>query len=157
MDNKYFTPELEDLRIGYECQVFNNATGDWQDLTLTKDNIVGVLHKLVHLNREYAEKHIRTSYITKEQLEAKGWNEAWKDNENKLLFGMNAWTLTKSIDHLTYEISSIPDLDETEPQVAHTFRCTNNDVEPKNEFYIFSGPIPSINEFNLICKMADIK
>jgi hypothetical protein len=77
MENKYFTPDIEDIHIGYECEI------------LYPHNMIKYNEKL---NENLWEKHkfelqeslsegdsmsfdyiYRTLYLTKEQIEAEGW------------------------------------------------------------------------------------
>lgn len=67
MENKYYTPALEDLHIGYECLLFSEFIDDYQKINLTADETCMDLEDW--LNKGY----IRTPYLTKEQIKAEGW------------------------------------------------------------------------------------
>jgi hypothetical protein len=58
-NDKYFTPDIEDLRVGYECDLLGSkiVIEDRHDLDLSFDH------------------PLRTPYLTKEQIEAEGWKE----------------------------------------------------------------------------------
>ena len=72
MENKYYTPDIEDIRVGYECEIFNPANTDpfilghyydsWDKITIHRVNMYDV-----------GRKEFRTPYLTKEQIEAEGW------------------------------------------------------------------------------------
>jgi hypothetical protein len=65
MENKYFTPDIEDIYIGYVLEHLS-ATG----YIVTKfeiDSSLPALQELIKLNQ------IRVPYLTKEQIEAEGW------------------------------------------------------------------------------------
>ena len=65
MENKYFTPNIEDIRVGYECERdFSDTTEieEWRNTVIEQD----------HFKSFYIED-IRTPYLTKEQIEAEGW------------------------------------------------------------------------------------
>lgn len=76
-DQKYFTPAIEDLRVGYEFEKIHS----FQKKTWTKDAIsefyffpkgdgtVGILDMVFSIK----EGTIRVPYLTKEQIEAEGW------------------------------------------------------------------------------------
>ena len=83
MENKYFTPDIEDIHIGYECEI------------LYPHNMIEYNEKL---NENLWEKHkfelreslsegdsmsfdyiYRTPYLTKEQIEAEGWKKYYID------------------------------------------------------------------------------
>ena len=72
MENKYYTPNLEDLYIGYECEI--RTPLKW---------ITGIFPELVYLNPELnefgndelmraAHAILRTKYLIKEQIESLG-------------------------------------------------------------------------------------
>lgn len=65
MENNYYTPQIEDIRIGYECQsTIDNK--NWYDFKFRKFDFGTLSIEL--LNNIY-----RTPYLTKEQIEAEGW------------------------------------------------------------------------------------
>lgn len=71
---KYYIPSIEDIRVGYECELF------WNQDHLSKnfwDKIIVGEVGLEDMNwyARIAEKTIRTPYLTKEQIEAEGWEE----------------------------------------------------------------------------------
>ena len=71
-NNKYFTPDIEDICIGYELEVHYNF------------KLNGIFHKkIINSFEELADIHsrmsgdcvIRVSYLTKEQIETEGWEK----------------------------------------------------------------------------------
>ena len=81
MENKYFTPDIEDLCIGYECEYnFARAYTDefdfvkigYKDVTPGKGGYTNELTHMIHLIDDGAAA-IRVPYLTKEQIEAEGW------------------------------------------------------------------------------------
>ena len=67
MENKYFTPDIEDLCIGYELEHLS-ATG-YITTKFEIDSSLSALQELIKLNQ------VRVPYLTKEQIEAEGWEE----------------------------------------------------------------------------------
>lgn len=65
MENKYYTPAVEDLHIGYQCEVFEG--GDWRKETIDISHHFDIFTEGVKLGE------IRTPYLTKEDIEAEGW------------------------------------------------------------------------------------
>jgi hypothetical protein len=72
MENKYFTPDIEDICIGYECEIWMPQNPDfdkwdWESFTLEKN----------HFDHEQPFfpliAKLRVLYLTKEQIEAEGW------------------------------------------------------------------------------------
>ncbi len=74
MENKYFTPNIEDIRVGYECECLWCCPNPrvWIPIEVTEDDreeyaklpVQEVIHRI---------KEIRVPYLTKEQIEAEGW------------------------------------------------------------------------------------
>lgn len=70
MENKYFTPSIEDIRIGYECE--QKHTGTWVVVKADRVNQVnGLLYEFTQARMDGL--HIRTPYLTKEQIHLEGW------------------------------------------------------------------------------------
>ena len=68
MESKYYTPELEDLKIGYICQ--NRLTGKgWLNLEITEKDAVYMSFFIKCLK----EDNLRTEYLTKANIESLGW------------------------------------------------------------------------------------
>ncbi len=87
-NNKHFIPEISDLRVGYECEVqeivsaISHCVDDIIKTDLTYDeNWVKVsidypvYLKLHHYLELLESGHLRTPYLTKEEIEAEGWEE----------------------------------------------------------------------------------
>jgi hypothetical protein len=73
MENKYFTPDIEDMSVGCEFEM-DDTWGGWKKLTLTKELLANSLVGLGSGNERSPWYHnIRVSYLTKEQIEAEGW------------------------------------------------------------------------------------
>jgi hypothetical protein len=78
--DKYFTPSIEDIRVGYELEtILLNRDGDkdWEQLErtykpviITPQNIGTFIH---HGYMSYKTHVNRVPYLTKEQIEAEGW------------------------------------------------------------------------------------
>lgn len=76
MENKYFTPDIEDIRVGYEAEVnwefYRNSDG-------TKSSTPDGWKPVVFKGVDEAVRHYhslgmyRVPYLTKEQIEAEGW------------------------------------------------------------------------------------
>lgn len=85
MNKKYFTPSIEDIRVGYEFELIdyasNNYGQDTSNCTWTKHIIKeedllsfykedsGIETYLSYLRKG----HFRVPYLTKEQIEGEGW------------------------------------------------------------------------------------
>lgn len=83
VENKYFTPDIEDIRVGYECEMKYRRDGEWEkfvvkDTWFGRDgegdlpDVYSAILPGLSIDRKPEEK-IRVPYLTKEQIEAEGW------------------------------------------------------------------------------------
>jgi hypothetical protein len=76
MENKYFTPDIEDFHIGYECELLMNTNVSILNPTSNAPEFKPFIfekNKIELLIELYDS--IRVPYLTKEQIEAEGWKE----------------------------------------------------------------------------------
>jgi hypothetical protein len=70
--NKYYTPDISELHVGYTCQLYGQATTrlmrdvQWFNFTFTCGNI-NRAEKLIN------RKDIRTKYLDQSDIESLGW------------------------------------------------------------------------------------
>ena len=74
-NNKYYTPDIEDLKIGYECEFSPSSESKdngktwithWKSITIDSSNLLYILGANVM-------SQVRTKYLTKEDIESEGW------------------------------------------------------------------------------------
>ena len=71
MENKYFTPDIEDLYVGYKLEIKGKHDTNWQPVVLGKD---AIWHKFTNLeNLGQVMEQLRVPYLTKEQIEGEEW------------------------------------------------------------------------------------
>jgi hypothetical protein len=131
-NDKYFVPDSDDIRPNYECEVKSIVVEDkW------------IYHKVPYqyYTSEYylmtLENTIRTSYLTKEQIENEGWiiSEVQEDlyyfqnKETGIIYGLIFNLYGKCI-------------------IFNT-----NDLLKSS---LYRGKLKSINEFRYICKLLKI-
>lgn len=92
MQNKYYTPDISDLFIGYECEIRIGSSAFYimdmsenaekpiekksDDIPTFLPYIIGQGYENITITRaisEISRDGIRTPYLTKEQIEAEGW------------------------------------------------------------------------------------
>jgi hypothetical protein len=82
-DNKYFIPEVEDLRVGYECEINSGLlpglSEGWNPTSLKSIGAISY-----YLN--YGNNMIRVPHLTKEQIEAEGWKIEQEYRSGELIF-----------------------------------------------------------------------
>ena len=73
MKNKYFTPDIEEMFVGCEFEM-HDTWGNWKKLILTEELLKNPLIGLGSGNERVPWYwKIRVPYLTKEQIEAEGW------------------------------------------------------------------------------------
>jgi hypothetical protein len=68
MKNKYFTPDIEDMSVGYEYELYHQEDG-WKKVIFSaweNFNYDAFIYCL-------KDKEVRVPYLTKEQIEGEGW------------------------------------------------------------------------------------
>jgi len=137
MKEKYYIPDIGDLHIGYEGEINWNRAYETsfipfkiriqdEDFAYT-DEISDIINAV---DDGYAE--IRTSYLTKEQIEAEGWKKQYKKG---------TWRVYQK-----YPIHIVLMYDEEK-----------HELSIDNDFMIlYQGECKSINEFRYICKLLKI-
>lgn len=131
-DNKYFTPSIEDIRVGYECEI--NWVSGWKKHILNESLHVYSTHNVFVTAAEAIKReNLRVPYLTKEQIEGEGWQLDYSRNVSSgVIYCKNkntAWYFTK--DNLLW-------------------------IRDKNDATLFQGECKSINEFKTLMKWLKI-
>ena len=124
--DKCYTPQIEDIRTGYEFEIFRERDNTWWDskTTFPNESLDWIINKL-------KEGRLRVAYLTKEQIEKDGWkNTHFRED----LSGYNKGKFNLSFYHDNSFI-----------------RIWNG-----NEVIVFEGKCPSINELRQIMKLLEI-
>lgn len=81
MENKYFTTDISDIRVGYECEMHVAIFEDdqWKEKEWIKGKVTNLykfewtdFREIPHIFGIDFEPHFRVPYLTKEQIEAEG-------------------------------------------------------------------------------------
>lgn len=164
MENKYYTPDLEDLRTGYRCQVkYPNGWYDWNISSVSELEDLKILIKT---------NEFRTKYLDKEDIESlefKYVDEARLDERGDYIRFSKEWSEcppdARCNDHYygTYWIC----LNNREGCISFEGRCKpkliiykerhGGFVGGQEDFILFDGDCPSINELKYLMKLLNIK
>ena len=136
MENKYFTPNIEDIRVGYECEWLGakdlkheyiqiKMDGDWLNIAINS----GI-------------QFFRVPYLTKEQIEAEGWKPEGRITPKQF---------KKNIDNDSYYELTLNE----DNQIVITKAFTDGWSWKWSPFY--SGECKDINTFRYICKLLKIQ
>lgn len=129
MKNEYYTPDLEDLFIGYECEVLEPHKFKIDEDVKRKCSIMSGTH-LSEIDNFYIDDNsIRTPYLSKEDIEKEGFKE---------------------IEDRIYQN------DKATIQYSTTFLIIWLGIG-ELRIHKYAGECKSINEFRKICKWLNIK
>lgn len=151
MENKYFVPDIEDVRVGYECEVLSEirteegelAGTEWFPYIIKNGSCTmrngGASITLDNTIMYPPLDKARTLYLTKEQIEAEGWvATCFSESEDygmcsfkKGAFECRRWS--NQNDYIEFLNSR-----------------TSDDI-------IYEGGCKDINTFRYICKLLNIK
>ena len=156
---KYFIPEISDLFVGYECEIINYASNNynkdkstckWNKFVLKKEHLFSsydgssFLETCVScLNFE----ELRVPFLTKEQIENEGYIFR-TNNRSKFVKSNNTeeWGLDYNYNTNMLFIEKGTKLEE-DKDFYYPYEGSN---------YIFVGKCRCINEFRTICKLLEI-
>lgn len=166
MENKYYTPEIEDLRVGYTLEsnnllnTNNSLLNGWGSITLEKEHYQASnddLSNVEHIFHDLKEGKIRTKYLDKQDIESLGWkfNYLGKDDWFKGNLTIIAYN------EIDYPFELWFKLDKYwlgfYKGVYKIVIIEKREGFPNNEIIKFSGNCPSINELKYIQKLLGIK
>lgn len=145
---KYYTPNVEDIHIGYECEIKPKGSEefDWMKYVINGNN---------NFDR-YFRDSIRTPYLTKEQIETEGFIDTGGISP---FFGQHTM-FYKEIEPDSnfkddfarrYTVSLEQGKIRIEEALFGGFTGTHESYSQ-----IYYGKCPSINEFRKICKLLGI-
>lgn len=137
MDNKYFTPDIEDVRIGYECE--------WQSRPPDENSWGKVTFKSGYsLPDEISIKYYRVPYLTKEQIAREGFTILKKSDNNYIYAELKRGHI--------YDVELRYDMAHTTLAVYNIFDKTHEHLK----LPAFYGECKDINTFRYVCKLLGI-
>jgi hypothetical protein len=85
MKNKYFTPDIKDIRVGFVAewlQEIDTPSEYWELRTLQHYNLTTAARSLALIKKPT----VRVPYLTKEQIEAEGWKYDLDQTDGAITF-----------------------------------------------------------------------
>lgn len=143
--NKYFVPEIEDIRVGYEAEAnikfFEDKQDNWQPFTFQ-----GVGQEVIKYHKQGV---YRVPYLTKEQIETEGWEmkEGTVVNKNgsiKMAYGFK--------DNFMMSVNFNKEI----PFVGILFKDPSLAEPPYFDTWRMAFPCKDINTFRYICKLLGV-
>lgn len=149
----YYTPSIEDIHVGYKCEVYGQSTTklikniSFHEVTVGLHMEVGKSVGINQIPNLIKKEYIRTPYLTKEQIEKEGWVE---DTDHPIFSG----SLSIKNDKATYLLRMI---DKTNIRIIRYTKPDHNNIwKMQQRSTIYDGDCPSINEFRKIVKLLGI-
>lgn len=151
MENKYFTPDIEEMFVGCEFEM-HDTWGNWKKLILTEDLLKNPMVSLGSGNeRTPWYWKFRVSYLTKEQIEAEGWE-----------YVKNTNTVDVDICHIfnknNYMLGWFPLINKIAVLVKDPSKAFDEKgiLIEYNNIERYTGSCKDINTFKKICKLLGI-
>jgi hypothetical protein len=140
MENKYFTPDIEDMSIGCEYELYHQEDG-WKKVIFSaweNFNYDAFIHCL-------KDKEVRVPYLTKELIENEGWHspEVYRDG-GTLVYKKDKHEIT-----FRGENRMTP---STEIVITELFEM----MDRTTRHILFKGHCKDINTFRKIIKLLGI-
>lgn len=136
--NKYFTPDITDLRVGYVCEFASGIGMEnqhlWKPLIITQSMFPTIL-------RDY--KLIRVPYITKQDIIDRGWVISEKSKGITTVPENYEFCVFLKDDYVLSYVK--------EKSWMEVMKKNNED-----SWYIFQGEIKDVNAFDYIVKLLNI-
>lgn len=146
-NNKYFTPDIEDIHVGYECEIKEEI---WQKL------IVDKYMQLNALNKQILANIIRVPFLTQEQIEAEGWTQAITEYHGDINYENMSVIFTK--ENVNYMLgynftTKLLSLMVRDPSLKSGIKGQYVEYYKTPRF---NGTCKDINTFRKICKLLEI-
>lgn len=146
MENKYYIPDISDIRIGYECEKAL-LDSDWY-ITGWEQIIIQNLQDIQSI-KDYPNLY-RTSFLTREEIETEGWEHIGGQLSS---FGRQDFIKTIILENVERELELSIYNDHTMYIILLEKNPCDNGCGPE---YLYQGSCPSINEFRFIIKLLQI-
>lgn len=93
MENKYYTPELHEFHVGFECEMKNSSDPihfDWEKCIFKNDfsNELNEDYCFEYLYTDLKDNNIRVKHLSREDIESLGWKLFKQGNVNFFTFRM---------------------------------------------------------------------
>lgn len=147
MENKYYTPEIKEFHVGFECEILSSydwQKGIWPEI-LQKDTLTGFEKNIIKATENTS---IRVKYLDKDDIEKLNWiadkERTWGD---RMCFYKNDNTLEYYEDCTLIINRYKKNLEVFQNQGINNIEITNK----------FRGKIKNISELKILLKQLDIQ
>jgi hypothetical protein len=148
MENKYYTPSIEEFRVGFKIEVYNPDKKDWEDLTVEIGYCYGEFSNWISWGE------VRVKYLNREDIESEDFNyEPINGEKDVMLFNSNRKDSRGKKVNLIYNPKSNWLLVSTgEWSITVWEKYNSYSFNPT----FFAGTIKNLSEFRKILKQLNI-
>ena len=148
MKNKYYTPSIEEFRVGFEYE-YNNTWGGFSKRIVTEENLMDKLISIGSGNdRVPFNYNWRVKYLDKQDIESLGFNNT---KEHAVSYSSSY----KIKDNKVFQIQSYWDMQRDERE--NLIRIYIGDLHKYPYTEIFRGEIKNLSELKKLLKQLNIK
>ena len=159
---KYFVPEISDIRVGYECEIWWNYNylpkDEWCSVKVLQESTKDF--DLYDFTSRINKNEIRVPYLTKEQIEDEGWvrqNNYLDETKNQRFGGIPDYELKTEFGSLRLFIKDLEKPYENISIERYTKSDHSNPLSLSGKWFVYRGICKDINTFRYICKLLNIK
>ena len=109
MDNKYYTPSIEEFHVGFEYEYYDVIQDKWIITTIKTYDDMYECPNDMSIDGNICAKYIRVKYLDKDDIESLGFYEAKLKDSNDIVYlkdvnqGFNTgYTVALSINHNSF-------------------------------------------------------
>ncbi len=161
MENKYFTPDVTDICVGYECEkgiLDYSSTGNtplgWEQYVFKNPNLREDDLCVFAMDMNMP---LRTQYLTTKQIEAEGWVKQDNSfNETQRVAWVPDYILETTFGSLRLYISNTEEPYKDICIERYTKSDPNNTWSMSGKWVVYRGVCKDINTFRKICKLLNI-
>ena len=159
MENKYYTPEIEEFHVGFEFEAFDSSmfqNREWKKVTITNDSLRNIIINHDPYALEQIKDWARVKYLDREDIESLGFEYDGKSCLDE------TWEKEESIvDTWSYYVDTTEDKEKyyslySQGKLCYiTYTAYQNSVGSTEE-QIFKGTIKNKSELKRLLKQLNL-
>jgi hypothetical protein len=156
MENKklYYTPKIEDIRVGYQCEIKDYHSNPFTPYTFSESDFAWGDSETFETDFNRYTKddmiNIRTPYLTKEDIESCGWTNNGTNDGYKTNFSIIGSKSGKIEFGSLFELEFFIPVTTPWIIIKHNYCYIENGKEYNKTDICYTGRCKSINEFKYI-------
>ena len=138
-ESKYYTPEIEEFHVGFECEFLGEGRTDWISVVIDWANM-----NFISFYENAVKGKYRVKYLDREDIEGLGWRNVTEDDLGVYAHKEIIWRSDKSKAGLIY----VPK--------TNWLCVTKTDLLNKSGGTVFAGVVKNKSELKKLMKMLGI-